>query len=258
MSANPEETNSGSLRRTRKTASVSEGLDRRLGAYALVACASGVSIAALAQQTPHSTIIYRPVSINFWGSVRGSSSPLQLDLNDDGVTDFTISAGGSGYSLGTEGVSYYQAIAFWGAAEGNGGAYDALDKGMYIGPDRKFIGGTLLLHSRWEHRHRGSYGHAKCWGPFGAPSNSPKNAYLGVKFLVGSETHYGWIRLTTSCDTPGTVEGTVTGYAYETLPDTPIAAGQIYSGTDEEKETEKPATLGMLGLGSAGLPLWRK
>jgi hypothetical protein len=251
MSANPEENNSGRLRRTRKTASVSEGLDRRLGAYALVACASGVSIAAFAQ-TPHSTIIYRPVSINFWGSARGSSSPIQLDLNEDGVTDFTISAGGSGYSLGTEGVSYYQAIAFWNAAEGNGGAFNALTKGMYIGPDRKFIGGTFLLHSRW------SGGHGKCWGPFGAPSNSPKNAYLGVKFQLGKETHYGWIRLTTSCDTPGTVEGTVTGYAYETLPDTPIAAGQIYSGVNEENDAEKPATLGMLGLGSAGLPLWRK
>jgi hypothetical protein len=179
-------------------------------------------------------------------------------MNKDGVADFTITAGGSGGSFGTSG-SYYQGAAIVRPAiAGNGRIYHALNKGMYIGPDRNFIGKSLLIQSKFNHRNRSTYGQAQCLGPFKGASNS---AYLGVVFLVGKETHYGWIRLTASCEpnyAPGRVQGTITGYAYETLPDTPIPAGQTSNGGSEEKDAEKPATLGMLSLGSAGLPLWRK
>jgi len=86
--------------------------------------------------------------------------------------------------------------------------------------------------------------------------------YLGVRFLIGGQMHEGWVRLTMKCGLDG-VSGTITGYAFDTVPnETGLAAGQIRGGTAGTKAPEhaaaKPATLGMLGLGAAGLELWRR
>jgi hypothetical protein len=275
MSSNPEPANS-SAQRTRKTASVSDGLDRRLGAYALLACASGVSLAALnahapevyasvpsmnalAQRSPTSTIIYTATNIGFAGSKRSNTPPIPIDMNKDGVADFTITAGGSGSATFSQGFSHYNGTAVVrGAAGGNSRIYHALNEGAHIGPAQKFVDRSMLIQAKMSHENRSTGGRSQCLGPFKSASNSE---YLGVKFLIGGKTHYGWIRLTASCESdeaPGRIQGAITGYAYEALPDTPIPAGQTSNGENEEKNTEKPTTLGMLSLGSAGLPLWRK
>jgi hypothetical protein len=58
-----------------------------------------------------------------------------------------------------------------------------------------------------------------------------------------------------------------TGYAYETIPNKSIIAGKTKGpddGTVEESNaaltvpTSKPATLGLLALGSSGLSIWRR
>ena len=240
----------------RRTTGLSEVLDRRMAAYALAAGAAGVSIAAIAQETPPSTIVYTPANIFFYGG-KSSSPAVPLDLNNDGITDITISAGGSGYSLGTASITYYQGAAAWQAAEGNGGIRRALGSGAAIGSKRKFQAGALLLKGIQGRRRRHSYGHSKCEGPFQAPnSQDTLTAYLGVSFLITGETHYGWIRLTTYCD-GGSVAGTITGYAYQTVANAPIRAGQTESGT-ADAPTPATGTLGMLSLGSGGLAFWRK
>lgn len=51
--------------------------------------------------------------------------------------------------------------------------------------------------------------------------------YLGLQFKIGNETHYGWARMNVHFKVTSQliVKATLTGYAYETEPDTPIAAG---------------------------------
>jgi hypothetical protein len=61
-----------------------------------------------------------------------------------------------------------------------------------------------------------------------------KQAYLGVKFKIDNATHYGWIRYqgdTTpnTADNATSLKATVIDWAYEKLPDTPIAVGQQIS-----------------------------
>lgn len=230
---------------------VSHALDRRLAAYSLAAATAGVGITALAQDAPHQTIQYTPADIFFAGSVRYTQPLIQLDLNHDGIIDFTVSAGGSGYSLGTAHISYYQGGAWWKGS--NGVALGrALTKGMWIGAGENFIGGELLLHSRFIHKNSHTYGHGHCVGPFRASSASETERYLGVAFGIKDQTHYGWIRIQAGCSSIGSVSGYITGYAYNTVPNAPIQAGQIRSGETQTNQVDLKGTLGMLALGSAG------
>ena len=48
------------------------------------------------------------------------------------------------------------------------------------------------------------------------------NKYVGLKFKIGTETHYGWARLDVSNDAGSF---TIKDYAYNTNPDAPVPAG---------------------------------
>jgi hypothetical protein len=63
------------------------------------------------------------------------------------------------------------------------------------------------------------------------------------------------------------VDATLTGYAYETIPNRAIIAGKTKGPDDasvEESNTAstvpapEPSTLGVLSLGSPGLSIWRR
>ena len=73
-----------------------------------------------------------------------------------------------------------------------------------------------------------------------------KNRYLALTFIVNGKKHYGWARVSVqSTEHPLTLTGTLTGYAYETIPNKPIKAGQTH-GRDK-------ATLGRLAQGASGV-----
>jgi hypothetical protein len=102
--------------------------------------------------------------------------------------------------------------------------------------------------------------------------------YLGLKFQINGETHYGWARLNVQVNTTKlTIYSRLTGYAYETTPNTPIAAGQTHSASEigtlaspqvtghhspvasgYASETPALASLGLLAQGSQGLAAWRR
>ena len=94
--------------------------------------------------------------------------------------------------------------------------------------------------------------------------------FLGFQFTVQGQKHFGWARLNTvfSLSGGGKHTATLTGYAYETEPGKPIRAGDTGPVADARVPemrsappavaTRRPATLGVLALGSAGLDIWRK
>jgi len=53
----------------------------------------------------------------------------------------------------------------------------------------------------------------------------------------------------------GKIEATMSGYAYETIPNKPITAGKT-EGPDVI--TVQPATLGHLAAGASAIPAWRR
>jgi hypothetical protein len=219
----------------------SESFHQRLNAYALAASAAGVSLLALAQPSA-AEIIYTRTH-----HVIGNGGSYKLDLNHDGTTDLTIQ---NKYSHGctTEGTCWTSETLKATLAGTNEVVYNvygavAMKPGMRIGPGDAFKGGSEPM--------------VKCANglyPVGSWINV-KNRYLGVKFKIKGQTHYGWGRLTVQVQLPITITATLTGYAYETIPNKAIIAGKT-KGPDVI-EVDEPASLGRLAKGSTGLAAWR-
>jgi len=70
--------------------------------------------------------------------------------------------------------------------------------------------------------------------------------YLGVKFRIGGNTHYGWIQV--QVPTTNVNQAIITGYAYNDTIEGDIGAGII----------PEAGSLALLAIGASGLAAWRK
>ena len=61
-----------------------------------------------------------------------------------------------------------------------------------------------------------------------------------LKFKIKGKIHYGWARLSVD-NFVNDITATLTGYAYETIPNKPIIAGRT---KDPDVVTVQPASLG--------------
>ena len=227
-------------------ARLSSQLEKNLLAYAIAASAAGVGVLASTQPAEAKivcTLTHQKISGQF-----------NLDVNHDGVVDFTFYAGYGDHNSGAFIDPVYQGNQVWGI-----GRYaSALFAGARIGPSGNF---------QKSHDIMASVGFTAC-GPSWSlgPWRNVKDRYLGVKFFsVNGDIHYGWVRL--SVTMRPNVIATLTGYAYETIPNKPIIAGKTHGphnssveGTDAavSKPTTEPVTLGALALGARGLFHWRR
>jgi hypothetical protein len=86
-------------------------------------------------------------------------------------------------------------------------------------------------------------------GPWVGKGNGVANRYLGLKFVIHGKVHYGWARLSVTLGHHwqyDDVSGTLTGYAYETLPNKPIITGKTKG---EDVIMFQPDSLGWLARG---------
>lgn len=228
---------------------VNSRLDKNLAAYVAAASAAGVALLA-ATPRAGAEIVYTPEHVILKGN-----STYQIDLNHDGTNDFGLQMFQifhSSMMLAIPDVNGNQAVA---AAAGSRNAIP-LNLGGPIGPNRQFASKTT--YGGFFMAINGSYG-TLTW--FRGPWAKASNKYLGLKFLIDGEVHYGWARLSVMKR-----YSTLTGYAYETLANQPIRAG-AESAADETaaanpaqlSEPVSPmATLGMMARGAGGLALWRR
>jgi hypothetical protein len=183
-----------------------------------IAATLAVSWFALARPA-EAKIVYTPTNITI-----GSNSTYNLDINGDGIIDFTIAASVQvGGVCGSEGgnIRYYTTSVDETPASGNS-AMDsppgALTSGEQIGPSQTFYGGKGTLRSYYKNP-------SKC-----APSATGNWVthsirYLGLAFQINGETFYGWAKLKLDVS-PYTASATLLGYAYENTPGMPINAGE--------------------------------
>jgi len=220
----------------------SEQFNHRLQMYSLAATATGVCLLALSQPA-RAEIVFTPANVSI--SARGLNS-YSLDLNKDGTIDFLIRAAARESIDSSGGTSILWAHAEQGnGVVGYGGAASALPAGASIGSSRKFAGkamASVFSFLGTEFRFNGKWANVS-------------NRYLGLKFQINGEIHFGWARLTVG----GNILGAhLTGYAYETVPNTPIIAGKVKSSDAASLigpsfEGNHPATLGELALGAPAL-----
>jgi hypothetical protein len=218
-------------------------LERNLTTYVAAAGAAGVSLIALSPRA-EGKIIYTPANVTI------TNSTLQLDLNNDGIPDFVVVQGTAPY--GSHLLVY---PASGNAIRGVAGQAAAIFRGVPIGPNEPFAASANFM--------AGFYSKAGYSFVEGNWANAT-NKYLGFKFKIGGTMHYGWARLNASAFT-----ATLTGYAYEDIPNTRIKAGQTFGPVQKTASVSKkqtasltqatqPATLGLLARGAHGLSIWRR
>jgi hypothetical protein len=207
----------------------------------LAAYATGVGLLAL---TPLSQakIIYTPAHVVLGFNSNATRGRYSLDLNHDGEPDFSLQADFS--ATGCWNVSFIVA--------------GDLRKNRIVGKDRGAAalrnGVRIAQASKIYGLMAGSAGCSrtstiKFFGPWANGGKGVKNRYLGLKFHIHGKVHYGWARLTVAFFKGWTPTATLTGYAYETIPNKPILAGQ--------EQGKNEATLGHLATGASAIPAWR-
>jgi hypothetical protein len=185
--------------------------------YAVAASAAGVGVLALAQPS-EAKIVYTPTH-----HVIGKKGHYQVDFNNDKLGDFSlVNRRGCNKDFcvdvlsaipspgnGIEGAKGFLSIPY----------ASALPRGARIGPTAPFFG-RLMASSE------SSQGTIGKW-------LNVTNRYLGVRFAIKGKVHFGWARLTVQVLHGAFVKATLTGYAYETIPNKPIVAGKTKSDADE-------------------------
>jgi hypothetical protein len=209
--------------------------------YAIAAGAAGVCILALTKPA-EANIVYTHAHRTI-----PSGGHYQLDLNHDGIPDFVLAnmfrSLNSSYS-GTSSALVYPFNNGPNRVYGRGSLASCLHKGVRVGPGGDFSPfDRMMVQMHW---FDGSYSVHGDW------ANGGKGAterFLGFRFKINGENHYGWARLNVviSDSYPG-LAATLTGYAYETVPDKAIIAGET-KGSDVI--TVRPASLGHLAAGAA-------
>jgi hypothetical protein len=237
-----------------RSSKLSESLIHQLNLYALGATAAGVGVLALASPA-EGKVIYQPAHVNFarpfgycldfnFGVKRGESSDCDflMYIATGEASTFTRS---SGFTI----FNYSQTVDAVVSTAGRQAV--ALRAGSRIGPGRHFVSGRSELiagHVLRDHSGTSSY-----WlGQWANGGKGLTNRYLGLKFEINHHLHYGWarvsVRIIQSERFYGVMNGVLTGYAWETIPNKSIIAGKT-SGPDVI--TLAPASLGQLARGAA-------
>jgi len=230
---------------------LSDSVHHQLNMYALAASAAGVGMLALAARA-EAEVVYTPVTI----AIVPDQGPVGLDLNHDGLTDFKLSLRlwphhtcTPGPMLGCPSFNpfvIYRAQpsnSVWstGARRSSYPCAAAVPRGRVVGPHRPFQSRQLWLYGVQELSGR-TFQYC--------PWQKGVQAYLGLKFMIAGQVHYGWARVQSN----GLATAFVDGYAYETVANKPIVTGRT-KGPDVI--TARPGSLGHLAAGASAIPAWR-
>lgn len=228
-------------------------LDKMIAAYATAAGTVGVALLTTAKPA-EAEIVYTKTRV----TITDIAGPYQLDLNHDGLADFSIgfcSCLPHGTSFTIESAQPVNNMVIVQAGHSHSAA--ALPNGAPIGPKQAFksvsaVPGIGMAYD-------GSYFYPYSGGAW----MGVVDRYLGLKFMINGKVHFGWARMTVTHHLGHVV---LTGYAYETIPNRPLKAGQTSEpkNEDEAKNADmltRPSagpSLGMLARGAEMVDVWRR
>jgi hypothetical protein len=233
---------------------------QRLKQYSAAALGvAGVSALASAQSPAQRHIVYTPADIAL-DTKLSRTSFIPIDFNNDGSADiYLILNHFTDFFSGGLGFDAYGRINVSAGQNFTIGSH-AIPKGEIIDKAGTFKSGTQFLVTATSGSYEGAK-HTFAAGPF----KNITNKYLGVRFLINGKIHEGWVRMTLTC-TGADIKGTISGYAYDTVPnELGLAAGQVggrvgaaSAESKVELENAPVGSLGMLAAGVEAIPYWRK
>jgi len=198
-------------------------LQKRLGKYTAAAAALVGASGANAQ------IVYTDVNPDF--AHPGNEIGYGLDLNNDANFDFAMFSADTVVTSGAR--IRYTVIAPYGTAAASNAiagespsGYDyalALNSGDMIDATLNWIAATNTMAYNVDSSN-----------PYNENWNGVTDKYLGLKFVVAGNTHYGWARL----DVQAVADvWTLKDYAYNGTPNGSITAGQMAGVNTMELES---------------------
>jgi hypothetical protein len=267
----------------RKTVKLSAPLHKPLNMYTLSATVAGVGLLAPARPA-EAEIVYTPTHV-----IIRPNHYFNLDLNHDGIIDFVIKNTYGAFNSVDGRVSAIPPLCSdkttppWSNHCPNAleGPLFSREPTAYALPPGAVIGPALGFRHSGGFKGRVMTSQCGCgFGPYGQWANVT-DRYLGVRFLdANGATHYGWARMSVKEISFAKFVALLTGYAYETVPNEPIIAGQtkrITDGSTSEPDSVTPddpgpgaslinpssempqiTSLGMLAVGAESIPLWRR
>jgi len=231
--------------RSRASARLNTTLEKNLAAYVAAATAAGVSLLALSKPA-EGKIVYTKTHEQI-----SPNTKYQLDLNNNGTADFTL----SNISYANEpslGAGLYIARpagnSVRGFSSGFGKSFrhfaSALPAGVKIQAGKRFKASNSVM----------AFTYLTTFYVANGQWLNATNRFLGLKFVISGGTHYGWARLSTNCANLHCSE-LLTGYAYETVANKSIVTGKT-NGPDVVAVQD--ASLGHLARGPSAVPAWRR
>lgn len=192
---------------------MNKDLQKRLSKY------TAAAVALVGATGAHGQVVYTDVNPDF--AHPGNETGVGLDLNNDGNFDFAIF---SADTIVTSGARIrYTVVAPYGTAAAsnaiageNPSGYDyalALNNGDMIDNTLNWIASTNTMAYNVDSAN-----------PYNENWNGVTDKYLGLQFVVGGNTHYGWARM--DVQAIGDV-WTLKDYAYNATPNASLTAGEV-------------------------------
>jgi len=175
-------------------------------------------------QPASAKIVYTPVNTTLTGS-----GHIKINLNHDGIKDFDIQSAVSevacGFGHEIHGVVTVKPTPGDGVVASGPNA-TALASGIRVGPTGTFSNHQSLMTNFLVTRGCGHlpyrYGN---WCSATSGFSCSRTGYLGLRFLVNGQTHYGWAYTTVMGGGSG-LSVTLKSFAYETIAGRGITTGQ--------------------------------
>ena len=156
-----------------------------------------------------------------------SMEDYNIDLNNDGISDYKISCSRSGgiCPLAPSSRLYINFIS--DSALNSNAVVTGTSITYPLAMNFNDSISSGLSFSSFGYLRRNTSG-GPCTGTFGVWSYSI-DRYLGLKLIVGANTYYGWARMQIDVIT-GIPSCTIKDYAYNSIPNQPILAGETGTG----------------------------
>ncbi len=205
--------------KSRSAARLGRQLEKHLLAYAAAAAGAGLLSAA---PSAEAEIIYTPSNTPMAIAQTNHGIVLTpLDLNNDGVPDFSFAMSSTLRFFSTTVIATTTHVKFLlKVVPGQAGneavqgqlapTASAVPAGVKIGPQEKFAPGDLYMAIK-------SCGISRCTRNSGT-WQKVEYAYVGLKFLIDGQVHYGWARVSFPTRDSSAMENPITSPAFMATP----------------------------------------